>query len=74
VCPAIVSDPLLALKGLDATVNVTEPLPLPIAPDVIVSQETLLVAVHMHPFAAETLTAGPAPTPPFAAWVVGLIA
>jgi len=67
VCPAIVSDPLLALEGLDATENVTEPVPLPIAPDVIVIQKSLLVAVHVHPFTAETLTVGPAPTPPLAA-------
>jgi len=67
VCPAIVSDPPLALDGLGATENVTEPLPLPIAPDVIVSQERLLVAVHVHPFTAETLTVGPDPTPALAA-------
>ena len=67
MCPAIVSDPLLALKGLVATENVTEPLPLPTAPDVIVSQETLLVAVQVHPFIAEMLTVGPVPTPALAA-------
>ena len=67
MCPAIVSDQLLALEGLDPTENVTEPLPLPTAPDVIVSQETLLVAVHVHPLTAETLTVGPAPTPALAA-------
>ena len=65
--PAIVSDPPLALDGLDATENVTEPLPLPIAPDAIVSQEALLVAVHVQPLAAETLTVGPAPPPALAA-------
>ena len=67
VCPAIVSDPLLALERLDATENATEPLPLPLAPDVIVIQESLLAAVHVHPFAAETLTVGPAPPPGLAA-------
>jgi hypothetical protein len=52
---------------LDPTENVTEPLPLPIAPDAIVSQEALLVAVHVQPLAAETLTDGPAPPPALAA-------
>ena len=63
VCPAIVSDPVLTLKGLDATENVTGPLPLPIAPDVTVIQVSLLAAVHVHPFTADTLTVGPAPPP-----------
>ena len=67
MCPAIVSEPLLALEGLDATENATEPLPLPINPDVIVIQEALLAAVHVHPLAAETLTVGPAPPPGLAA-------
>ena len=33
----------------------TVPLPLPLAPDVMLSQEALLVAVHMHPAAVVTL-------------------
>ena len=67
VCLAIVSDPLLTLKGLNSTENATEPLPLPLAPDAIVSQESLLDAVHAHPFSAETVTVGPAPPPGLAA-------
>ena len=67
VCLAIVSDPLLTLNGLDATENATEPSPLPLAPDVIEIQESLLAAVHVHPFTAETLTVGPAPPPGLAA-------
>jgi len=67
VCLAIVSDPLLMLKGLDSTENATEPLPLPLAPDAIEIQESLLDAVHAHPFSAETLTVGPAPPPGLAA-------
>ena len=67
VCPAIVSDPLLTLAWFSATENVTEPLPLPLAPDVIEIQELLLAAVHVHPFTAETLTVGPAPPPGLAA-------
>ena len=66
VCLAIVSDPLLTLNGLRSTENATEPLPLPLAPDVIVSQELLLAAVHVHPLSAETLTV-PAPLPGLAA-------
>jgi hypothetical protein len=38
---------------------VTEPLPLPVAPAVIVSQAALLVAAHAQPVAAVTLTAPP---------------
>ena len=67
MCPAIVSDPLLALNGLDAMENATEPLPFPLAPDVTVIQASLLAAVHVHPLAAETLTVGPAPPPGLAA-------
>ena len=67
VCLAIVSDPLLTLNGLRSTENATEPLPLPLAADVTVIQESLLVAVHVHPFTAETLTVGPAPPPGLAA-------
>ena len=67
VCLAIVSDPLLTLNGLRSTENATEPLPLPLAPDVIVSQELLLAAVHVHPFSEETVTVGPAPPPGLAA-------
>jgi len=67
VCLAIVSDPLLTLKGLNSTENATEPLPLPLAPDAIEIQESLLDAVHAHPFSAETVTIGPAPPPGLAA-------
>ena len=67
VCLAIVSDPLLTLKGLNSTENATEPLPLPLAPDAIEIQESLLDAVHAHPFSAETVTLGPAPPPALAA-------
>jgi len=55
------------LDGLDAMENATEPLPLPLAPDVTVIQASLLAAVHVHPLAAETLTVGPAPPPALAA-------
>ena len=38
-----------------ATEKVTVPFPLPLAPDVMLSQEALLVAVHVHPVAVVTL-------------------
>jgi hypothetical protein len=63
VWPAIVSDPFLTFDGLARTVNPTVPFPLPIAPDVTVIQGSLLAAVHVHPFMADTLTVGPIPPP-----------
>src|SRR6478735_11150265 len=60
---------------------VTVPLPLPLLPDEIVSQEALLLAVHAQPAPAETLTfagppaagmvspEGPRPKVQLAAWV-----
>ena len=44
-----------------ATLNVTEPLPLPLAPDVIVIHKALLVAVHAHPPVVDTETVIPLP-------------
>ena len=67
VCPAMVIVPVRELVfGLDEALNVTVPLPLPLAPPVTVSQDVLLLtAVHAHPVAAVTPTlpvAVPAPT------------
>jgi hypothetical protein len=67
VWPAIVIVPVRALVfGFDDALNVTVPLPLPLAPPVTVSQDVLLLtAVHAHPVAAVTPTlpvAAPAPT------------
>jgi hypothetical protein len=58
---------------LAAALNVTEPLPEPLAPAVTDSQDALLLAVHEHPLPAATATV---PVPPAAATVplVGLIA
>lgn len=57
VWPAMES---VAVRWLDvefaATAYATVPLPLPLAPDVIVSQEALLEAVHEHPVTAVTAT------------------
>ena len=46
-----------------ATLNVAVPLPLPLAPDVIVIHDALLCAVHAQPPAADTDIGPPAPPP-----------
>jgi hypothetical protein len=56
VCPATVSVPVRALPVLAATLNPTEPPPLPLAPEVIESHEALLLAVHAHPAVVVTAT------------------
>jgi hypothetical protein len=63
VCPAMVAVPVRAVvEVLAATVIATVPLPLPLAPLVIVSHEALLVAVHAQPvrLVTATLAAWPA--------------
>ena len=72
VCPATVSVPLRALPVLAATLKPTEPLPEPLVPEVIVSHDALLLAVHAHPLVVVTATL------PFDAvsgtfWLVGAI-
>ena len=59
--PAMVSVPVLAEPVFAATVNVTDPLPLPLAPELIAIHDAPLVAVHGHPAAAETVMGVPAP-------------
>ena len=56
-----------------ATSNTTEPLPLPLAPAVIVSHGTVLVAVHGQPVPAETATVLPAVLAAVTERLVGLI-
>ena len=58
VRPAIVTVPVrsLSLSVFVATLNATEPLPLPLAPDVTVIQFALLLAVHAQPVPADTAT------------------
>jgi hypothetical protein len=47
VWPAIVSVPVRTLPAVfAATLYVTVPIPVPLAPAVIVTQPTLLIAVH----------------------------
>jgi hypothetical protein len=73
VCPATVKVPVRCAPVLAVAVNPTLPFPLPLAPDVIVSHEALLVAVHPQP--VEAVTAIDVPAPPDAAMFcdVGLI-
>jgi hypothetical protein len=61
--PAIVSVPVRSGPVFAATVKLTVPEPVPLAPLVTVIQFTLLAAVHAHPDCVVTVT-GP-PLPPF---------
>ena len=62
VCSAIVSVPVRCwTTAFAATVNVTVPPPLPLAPDVIVNHASLLTAVHAQPAIVVTVTVVPAP-------------
>jgi hypothetical protein len=73
VVPAIVSVPVrLEATVFAATLNVTGPLPDPVAPPVTVIHAALLAAVQLQPVAAVTALL---PLPPAAAkdWVVGEI-
>ena len=70
VVPPTVSAPLRAAPPFAATVKATVPLPLPVAPDEIVMNVALLVAVHAHPVGAVT---GTDPVPPAAPNVVAVM-
>lgn len=61
VLPAIVRVPVRTRPGLEAAENVTVPLPLPLAPEPIVSHVALLAAVHVQPAAAVTEMGEPLP-------------
>jgi hypothetical protein len=75
VCPAIVSVPFRgAAVVLGVPLNSTEPVPVPLAPDVTVSHVALLVEVHGQAAEVVTVTALPDPPPAATAWLVGLIA
>jgi hypothetical protein len=58
---------------LMAAVNPTVPLPVPDAPDVMVSHGALLLAVHAHALVVVTVTV-PAPPSTGMVWLVGEIA
>ena len=66
VWPAMVMVPERAPPALAATLYVTGPFPLPLAPEVTVTHPALLLAVQAHPVPADTATV---PVPPDAAIV-----
>ena len=68
---ATVKVPVLAEPVFAATLNVTVPLPVPLAPELIVIHDAPLVAVHGHPPAAETVMGVPAPPAAATVWLVG---
>ena len=59
VCQAIVIAPVRAPLELAPAVKVTVPLPEPLVPAVIVIHGVDVVAVQLHPAAAETVTVLP---------------
>ena len=61
--PATVRVPVRALPVFAATVNATEPLPLPVAPDVTVIHASLRLAVQAQPVPVDTVRL---PEPPAA--------
>lgn len=57
VLPPIVRVPVREVVTVfDAMSNVTEPAPLPLAPDATVIHVAVSAAVHAHPVAADTVT------------------
>jgi hypothetical protein len=65
VCPAMVKVPERASPAFAATEYRTDPVPVPVAPEVMVIQGAWLVAAHTHPAAVVTVTG--AGVPPVAA-------
>jgi hypothetical protein len=62
VCPAIVNVAVRAVVLVFAdALKATTPVPVPLAPDVTVSQDALLLALHAQPFVAVIVTD---PVPP----------
>jgi hypothetical protein len=61
VWPAMVIVPVRTAAVFAATVKLTDPLPIPAVPAVIVIHDALLTAVHAHVPPAETVIAVPAP-------------
>ncbi len=59
-----------APPGFAATLNATEPSPVPLAPEVTLTHATLLVAVQVQPLPAVTETV---PVPPGATTVPLLV-
>jgi hypothetical protein len=71
--PAIVRVPVRAAPVFAATLNATEPLPVPVAPAWTLIHDALLVAVHWHEPPAVTVTGAPAPPAAPMFWPVGEI-
>ena len=71
--PAMVSVPTRAAPVFAATLNATDPSPLPLVPDVMVIQDSLVVAVQAQPLADETATGLPAPAEAATDSLVGAI-
>src|SRR5437764_10466386 len=65
--------PVRAAAELAAALKLTVPFPLPLAPDVSVIHESLLVDVQVQPEPAEMLIGVPGPPVASTAWLVGLI-
>jgi hypothetical protein len=63
VVEATVSVPVRERPLFGATLNVAEPVPLLLAPDVIVIHDALLWAVQRQPFGEETDTDAPVSPP-----------
>jgi hypothetical protein len=61
VCPPIAIVPVRAAPVFAATIKLTDPLPVPAAPAVIVIHDALLMAVHAHVPPAVTVIAVPVP-------------
>jgi hypothetical protein len=61
VCPAIVRVPVRAAPLFDATLNDTDPLPLPDAPLVTLMNASFADAVQAQPAPAVTATLPPPP-------------
>jgi len=74
VWPAIVMVPTRLVElGLATNVNATVPLPLPLAPLVIVIHDAAVLAVHAQPVAVVTAIDVPVPAVAGTDWLVGLI-
>ena len=74
VCPPTVSVPVRPGPAFAETLKATVPFPAPVAPDVIVSHDgLLLVAVQGHPVAAETAIVLPVVADAGTERLVGLI-
>ena len=54
IWPPIVIVPVRDVLGLEATAKTTIPLPVPVAPDVMIIHGVLLTAVQEHPLGAIT--------------------